>query len=239
MSVRRAAFGVVMSSALLIGAACGDVNADLSPPEEGVAIAFDGGRTSQILTESLPVTCPLWAPIPAFLADGGSFKESVDADGGKINPRPFPDSCDRPGACEYGTSADRQCNRLFTCNGAEWAEMPSAECHAEVCPAVTALTAQLDGTPCSIDESSSSEAVCNVSDGACACTTGSGGTNVHERRWACSRTLLRDCPSARPLIGQPCGGDVYCDYGACTSKRAFAMACHLGAWQVVPALCGN
>ncbi|MBX3228421.1 MAG: hypothetical protein KIT84_07200 [Labilithrix sp.] len=231
MSARRLTLGLATAGGLLVASACGDITADL---ESDVAPSLGAGFAARPLPPSTAVLrCPLEPPTPQHLPDGGTFDPDASPDGG---PR-TPSFCSPQGACELGTSADRNCNRVFSCDGTHWTELPSYACHERVCPSARAAMAELDGRPCDLGPSLAAEALCNVADGVCACSTGAGGSDLHDRRWVCAAPLLRECPLERPLIGSACEGATFCDYGACRTKRGFALECHRGAWRAVPAEC--
>ncbi|MCW5833907.1 MAG: hypothetical protein KIS78_16015 [Labilithrix sp.] len=215
MTRRRA----VSAALVVVLAACGDVYADPDPPEVDLggvpltdaAAVFPGDTTA---------TCPLTRP-----------REN--------SPCPVAGT-----TCEYGTSADRQCNAVLVCEGSDhlaaWSLRPNDACFAGVCPA-GADVAALDGAPCSLEADGGAvtdddEAICNMTDGTCACTTGHDGTTRHERRWVCVRPLS-DCPPGRPRHGETCSGGLWCDYGSCTSKRGAVMECTNGVWQMGGAAC--
>jgi hypothetical protein len=140
--------------------------------------------------------------------------------------------------CEYGRSADELCNTVLSCRGSPndgyWEANTNDQCHARACPAAAEI-ATLDGKPCSLGEpdggpvTDADEAICNVTDGVCACTTGPNGASAHPRRWTCVRPISM-CPTSRPLAGHPCSGGLYCDYGTCEFKRGPLMECKNGTW---------
>lgn len=238
---RRAWLAPVAVVGLFVAVACGDVNADLSP-ESAVGVAAAPDASTMVLSQGLSNPCPEAPPVPRYLADGGVVPDlEFVADGGS---ELVPDVCNtNTGTCEYGASADRHCNRAFTCQNNEWAESPSAGCHAGTCPGPGTLIADIEGRPCTLDADAGAtgpeaEAVCNVVGGVCACTTGSKGEQ-HTRRWVCSAPLIRSCPLERPLIGSRCSGSTYCDFGACRAKRGMAMACLDDRWHVVPPTCAD
>jgi hypothetical protein len=154
-------------------------------------------------------------------------------------------ACARTGAtCEYGDSADRECNDVLACEGnssePSWNARPNDTCFSNVCPLAGAV-ASLEGTPCSLDAdggpvSDNDEAVCNMTDGICACTTGPDGASKHARRWVCVRALSL-CPPNRPLLGAACTGSLWCDYGSCAFKRGVSMECKNGLWLTGGAPC--
>ena len=229
MSAGRRTIGAVVSAgacafgALLV-CACGDVYADPDPEplsEQADASVFGDG--SEDFGRFALVRCPLTRP-----------RENS--------------ACSLPGsACEYGQSADPACNTTVACEGASfeaaWVPRQNAACFADACPA-SGDVASLEGKPCTLDVdgapstdvTDADEAVCNMSDGVCACTTGPGGPSAHARRWVCVRPIS-DCPPSRPALGSPCEGSLWCDYGSCAYKRGSAMECIEGNWLMGGASC--
>jgi hypothetical protein len=156
--------------------------------------------------------------------------------------------CARAGAvCEYASarqdpSPDPTCNTLYQCvnntsYGAYWTEQTRGKCSGK-CP--ENLNAIVDGAPCDLGADAGgdeAELQCIVPGlGNCGCTTGPDGAHAHPRRWVCVRPKI-DCPTERPLLGQPCFGDHSCDYGACAFKRGAQMICQDEVWQVEVATC--
>jgi hypothetical protein len=222
----------LLVSALLVlfAAACGDVYAD--PPRAAVSgqTGVDGGDSSIFPHEVAP-SCPVNRP-----------RENTACgtpDGGTVGS-----------TCEYGASADLECNAILACLGGEpafgsyWDVRPSAGCHSVACPSgVSTNVAALSGKPCTLVPkpdagpiTDADEAVCNLSDGLCACTTGRGGTSVHPRTWVCVRPTAV-CPPTRPLAGQGCSGELSCDYGSCAFKRGLLMECKDDRWLTGGAPC--
>jgi len=206
---------------VVVLAACGDVYADPDP----AAVSVDAGvvidaAISPVIPEDTVPQCPTSRP-----------RENT--------------SCSQVGsACEYGQSADRECNTVLACDGASfdgaWSPRLTDTCFDSVCPELASV-AELDGTPCALETdggaiTDADEAVCNMTDGVCACTTGRDGTTKHERRWVCVRPLSV-CPPSRPLLGAPCSGSKWCDYGSCSFKRGVAMECKDGSWLTGGATC--
>ena len=199
---------------VVVVAGCGDIYAD---PDEVVVTSARPGLDAGIGASPSPISveCPVDRPrenTPCFAV--GS-------------------------TCEYGKSADEKCNVILVCRGAPedgyWDSMSDGDCHARSCPAAADI-ASLDGQPCTLQApdggstNDADEAICNVGDGVCACTTGRGGADVHPRRWACVRPSSASCPSARPLAGQACSGTAFCDYGSCDFKRGALMECTNNRW---------
>ncbi|MBX3222669.1 MAG: hypothetical protein KF795_19270 [Labilithrix sp.] len=221
MSRIRHLLGTVWTAVgVALVAACGDVYAD--PDPDLAAPAFDAGATEA----------------------GVFFPGDMRPDCPATRPREN-STCPIVGTtCEYGTSADRQCNTVLVCEGSMlgggWAARPNDSCFAAVCPS-GAEVATLDGKPCALDAdggpvTDNDEAVCNMTDGTCACTTGRDGATRHDRRWVCVRPVS-DCPPSRPRQGEPCNGGLWCDYGSCTSKRGAVMECTSGVWLTGGAPC--
>jgi hypothetical protein len=198
---------------LVFATACGDVYIDpIRPSVDTTPDAMDSNTTGG--TSDREILCPSNRP-----------RENT--------------ACSFIGSsCEYGESADLQCNTILVCRGfddvADWEPRPADPCYASTCPASTDV-ASLEGQPCTIASDAglvndADEAVCNVSDGVCACTTGRDGTTAHERKWVCIRPISV-CPPNRPLAGQPCVGSLWCDYGSCAFKRGLAMECRDSVWR--------
>lgn len=201
-----------------VGAGCGDVYADPQPDETQVSTEtkVDASRPEP------PVVCP-----PVRPRENGP--------------------CTAPGSiCEYGASADQDCNTFLACRGsnpdAYWEPLPSSPCRKSLCPK-DANVASLDGKPCAIDKpaeegpvTDADEVVCNTTDGVCACTTGRDGASAHARRWVCVRPAT-SCPAHRPLAGQACTGGQWCDYGSCSFKRGLLMECIGSTWRMGGATC--
>lgn len=225
----RKAFGrLVALLATTAIAACGDHTVELWSEEVPIAVAVvpvDAGRVSLPLNEPAPPSCP----------------ESLTLDkvGGPDAGDPSGASCElRNAVCEYGTSPDPQCNRTYTCTdpAEPWRERAHAKCFAAMCPA-NVPTSALEGTKCALEGGDDNdEAICTLQDGTCACTTGRGASDHHERRWSCTKPIL-GCPIARPNVGQACGDEIICDYGSCTSKRGAAMKCASRVWEEMSFSC--
>jgi hypothetical protein len=173
--------------------------------------------------------------------DSGSFEDEAITICPPNRPREN-SACQAVGsACEYGGSADRECNGVLVCRGAEsqsyWDRQGNGRCSLNTCPKGIDMIA-LNGQPCALDEADGGpttdidEAVCNVGDGICACTTGRDGAHAHPRRWVCVRPIFSSCPAARPLAGQPCAGGLWCDYGSCQFKRGVVMECKNDVWVI-------
>lgn len=203
---------------------CGDVFADpdgeiIEPPEASADVEIDTNNAA-VFPDDTPPTCPSSRP-----------RENT--------------SCEQTGStCEFGESADSQCNAMLTCRGAPlqgyWEAQSSETCHRAVCPR-GANVASLDNTPCTIDgvdggATDRDEAVCNMIDGVCACTTGRDGASRHERKWVCIRPIS-SCPTNRPRAGDTCSGRLWCDYGSCAFKRGLLMECRSNVWLAGGAPC--
>jgi hypothetical protein len=143
--------------------------------------------------------------------------------------------------CEYGNSPDAQCNDTYACvpdsTGPNlWIERATDRCHATACPVEPAGIESLDNQPCSLPATvagpttDADEAVCAMTNGICACTTGAGGADTHERRWVCIRPSVGGCPNERPRAGDACNGNLWCDYGSCKWKRGLLMQCKEQRW---------
>ena len=222
----RSLFGTLCSLAgTVIVAACGDVYADPdlpapagTPTMDAGPVAFDSGP---VFPGDTLVRCPESRP-----------RENS--------------SCAQPGAtCEYGASADQACNTTLSCEGAAfasaWTPRAPQRCFVNVCPE-SGDVSSLDGKPCTLEAddgeaiTDADEAICNMTDGVCACTTGRDGPSRHERRWACVRPISV-CPPGRPMLGSSCTGTLWCDYGSCAFKRGSIMECVDGVWLTGGATC--
>jgi hypothetical protein len=214
--LRKIHAGVSAFATFALVASCGDVYADPDGPAVGP------GPTAATAT---------------------SIPEVPQTPCGKTRPRENT-SCSVVGrTCEFGESADPQCNAVLACDVttsgvAVWEARAGHGCISAKCT-VGSDTASLEGKPCSIDGgvSDTDETVCNMTDGVCACTTGAGGADVHERRWVCVHPAATACPSSRPLAGQACPGTLYCDYGGCAFKRGVVMECKGGVWVMSGSEC--
>jgi hypothetical protein len=220
--VKRARSLLLLSpfAALAAATGCGDVYAD--PQPETTTIPAEDEDAATPMAEAPPMACPPSRP-----------RENS--------------TCAVPGSvCEYGTSADQECNTILVCRGvlpeSYWEALPSSSCRKHVCP-TDANVASLDGKPCALEQGADAEpitdadeAVCNMSDGVCACTTGRDGATAHERKWICVKPVT-SCPPNRPLAGQACRGNSWCDYGSCSSKRGLLMECIGSIWRMGGATC--
>jgi hypothetical protein len=206
----------------ILAAACGDVYADPDSPEPTLdaGVVVDASRPG-VFPDDTPPQCP------------------------PVRPREN-SACSRTGStCEYGKSADRECNSVLACSGmapgGAWSARPVDPCFSiSICPEL-ADVASLDGKPCALEAdggriTDNDEAVCNMTDGVCACTTGRDDATKHERKWVCVRPISI-CPPNRPLLGGSCSGGLWCDYGSCSFKRGLLMECIEGVWLSGGARC--
>ena len=224
VAVRAGGYAIGFAIGIVLVTACGDVYADPDPPEDTMvdaAVAIqDAGPSSPVFPSDTLPRCPQTRP-----------RENS--------------GCAQPGSvCEYGPSADSECNTTVACEGAAfsaaWAPRPHDGCFSNVCPE-SGDVSTLDGKPCQLDAdggaiTDADEAVCNMTDGVCACTTGRDGATTHERRWVCVKPLSV-CPPNRPLLGRACSGSLWCDYGSCAFKRGLVMECIEGLWLTGGATC--
>jgi hypothetical protein len=197
-------------------ASCGDVYAD---PDNGSPLV-----ASSAVTDASANTPPVFPNDPQTVCPASRPRENTE--------------CNTFGStCEFGTSADRQCNTALACVGENargaWSRRPNDPCFSSTCPA-SGDTASLHGKPCTLEAdggvvTDADEAVCEMSDGLCACTTGPDGASRHDRTWVCVRPLAV-CPQNRPLLGRTCTGSLWCDYGSCDFKRGLVMECRGGVW---------
>jgi hypothetical protein len=211
-------------AAWLVGA-CGDL---VSTPGTGPSINVDA---------------PAF-PAPFLDASAVAPKDLVSAC--PHNPAIEGADCDMVGAtCEYGSSPDQQCNTTLSCGpdgnfGLTWVARPSVLCPSYDCP--RGASAPIEGTPCSLPSedgaapADADELVCPMTDGLCACSTGTDPAHAHARVWVCVKPST-SCPATRPLAGQSCGEDRTCDYGSCAFKRGMRMECTSGVWSSGSASC--
>lgn len=218
LAMRAAGFAVLVL-AIALATACGD------------AVAEPGGDPVPVPRSD--ALAPLPQDLPTFCPD----------DRPRANT-----ACQIEGStCEYGTSGDMQCNDTFACvpdsSGNLWVERATDRCHKSACPTEPADIESLDNQPCSIPApdggatTDADEAVCTMTNGICACTTGVDGAHAHERRWVCIRPGVGGCPLERPHAGQRCTGNFWCDYGSCKWKRGLLMQCVDQRWITGGAPC--
>lgn len=211
MKRRPFALGVVVS--VVLATACGD---NVAEPG-GDPIPIPRSDAMAVLPPELPTVCQTQRP---------TTNSPCQAEGS---------------TCEYGASPDMQCNKTFACvadaTGLNlWLERATDRCFKSVCPTTPAGIEMLDNQPCALPEtdagsvSDAEEAVCAMTNGICACTTGAGGSDVHERRWVCVRPDVGGCPVQRPRLGDDCAGNLWCDYGSCKWKRGLLMQCKDQHW---------
>ena len=140
-----------------------------------------------------------------------------------------------------------QCNKTYACvpdqSGNLWIERDTDTCHRTTCPTEPTAIEAIDNQPCSIPvtdggaTSDADEAVCEMTNGICACTIGADAAHAHERRWVCIRPNVGGCPVERPLAGDSCSGSLWCDYGSCKWKRGLLMQCKDQHWLTGGAPC--
>lgn len=219
MSLARSLGALAFASAIALATACGD------------SVAEPGG--DRIPIPRSDAIAPLPPDLPTFCP---SSRPSVNA------------PCQIEGStCEYGTSPDMQCNRTYACipdsSGNLWIERATDTCHKSLCPSTPQDIESLDNQPCALpatDAGAASdvdEAVCAMSNGVCACTTGADAAHAHERRWVCVRAGAGGCPVVRPRAGDSCTGNLWCDYGSCKWKRGLLMQCQEQRWVTGGAPC--
>ncbi len=212
----RAAVWSILTALALAGVACTDLQAN--PITAPYTSAFSGGRgvdAGLTSKRNPPIACP----------------HTIDENS------PCPQV---GGVCEFGTSADSQCNTVYVCAadpqyGDYWTEQSRGTCGA-VCPASSAI---VEGAPCDLgDAGSQDELLCTTPQGTCGCTTGPDGAHAHARMWVCTKPA-DGCPDQRPLLGQPCVGDIACDYGSCVFKDGWRMICEDEVWQTEEGQCAK
>jgi hypothetical protein len=140
-----------------------------------------------------------------------------------------------------------QCNKTYACTSdvgsAYWLERSTDHCAKSLCPTEAADIESLDGQPCTLPvtdaapPSDADEAVCGMTNGVCACTTGPDAQHAHDRRWVCAKASSGGCPVARPRAGEGCVGNLWCDYGSCQWKRGLLMQCQDNHWITGGAPC--
>jgi hypothetical protein len=209
-------FGVVL--AIVLATACGDTVAEPG----GEPIAIPRIDAAAILPPDLPTFCP-------------DVRPSVNS------------PCQVEGStCEFGTSPDMQCNRTYACvpdsTGNLWVQRATDRCLSAACPSTPADIESIDNQPCTLAAdggatTDAEEAVCAMTNGICACTTGADAAHAHERRWVCVRPNVGGCPIDRPLAGAACSGNLWCDYGSCKWKRGLLMQCKDNHWITGGAPC--
>ena len=217
--------------------------------------------TALALLAALAVACgDLYSDPSPGMSSGGVAGVSSGAfvDAAVVEPKDFVTPCPHNPAvegaactavgatCEYGSSPDMHCNTTLSCGpdgniGVSWNARPSALCPSYDCP--HGPSAPIEGTPCSLPASDAGttpsdadELVCPMTDGICACSTGTDPAHHHARVWVCLKPIAT-CPSTRPLAGQSCGEARTCDYGSCSFKRGMRMECKAGIWTSASASC--
>lgn len=144
--------------------------------------------------------------------------------------------------CEYGSNVDADCNTSVECRFGTW----RTRNEPPTCTACDADDQVTDGAPCGVaaDDGGTgdagadagwhtSEQLCAYPSRTCACTKGDPALRP---RWACTETP-KDCPSARPLEGQPCTMQQTCNYGACVLRYGLAMRCTNAVWTIADITC--
>lgn len=225
-SLRIGVTALAVAAALAAG--CGDLYSDPTP---GTDRGFVSG-----------------APTSGFVIDAAAAptpKDHITAC--PHNPAVEGAECNAVGAtCEYGSSPDMHCNTTLSCGpdgnlAMSWSARPSVLCPSYDCP--HGPSSPIEGTPCSLSASDgggapsdADELVCPMTDGICACSTGTDPAHGHARVWVCSKPTPT-CPATRPLAGQSCGEARTCDYGSCSFKRGMRMECKAGIWTSASASC--
>ena len=218
-----------LASLAVLAAACGDLYSDppvgpteLAPSIEqapnGPSVAFDASAGA---ARDIAPSCPDIRGVEGAL-------------------------CNSLGStCEYGSSPDQRCNTTLSCtpqsnSGETWVARPSLLCPSYECP--RGPSAPIAGTPCALPAedggtpSDADELVCPMSDGICACTTGTDPAHAHARVWVCVKPATA-CPLTRPLVGAVCDQLRTCDYGSCAFKQGMKMECNGIAWASASASC--
>lgn len=144
------------------------------------------------------------------------------------------------GVCETGTSSNPTCNTTFVCAsdpvyGPYWTEQKRGHC-AATCPDPATI---VEGAACDLgDAGADGELLCNAPLGTCGCTIGRDGAHQHARVWVCTKPA-EGCPDKRPMLGQPCFGDLTCDYGSCVFANGWRMICADDVWQTEAGQCAD
>jgi hypothetical protein len=141
--------------------------------------------------------------------------------------------------CEYGTSWWYVCNTVLECSGGTWRNAVSPgnpQCGpfdaGTTCPATWAEANTADATP----PTCPFVTCVYPGEGFCGCGIGCGGGGAP--RPAVTGIFLcfeagAACPEPRPLMGTPCSGDTFCEYGGgcgCGQQQR----CVGGIWQGGP-----
>lgn len=183
--------------------------------------------------------------------DGGSGNDaSSDAGGGSPCPPSPPTAGTKCGGgngiapqyeCEYGSSSNRACNIVATCDDTgQWTlSSPAPGCGGKnppTCPSTYASVPQ--GKSCS----ESYPLDCLYPEGICSCTPGAGGPvpldAAAAATWHCDVPSDSKCPKPRPKLGSACSTpNLLCDYGACIFPSGTAMRCTNGYWQLSDVPC--
>lgn len=176
---------------------------------------------------------------------GGGGNDAANDGGGGGGPCPSSapnagSACTKQVVCEYGSSANRACNVVATCNGATWSlSTPAPSCGGKnppKCPATYASVPK--GASCS----DAYPTDCTYPEGICSCTPGAGGPVPLDASaaatWHCDVPSDSKCPSPRPKIGSACATpNQLCDYGACIFPDGTAMKCESGYWNQADVPC--
>lgn len=135
-------------------------------------------------------------------------------------------ACDtRSNLCEYGSSTNVLCNKLYACFQAQWVLLQGTS----RCPVVESCPATLDAGRCT-----SSHARCEYPDAGvdCVCSSCGAGPGGSARQWQCFDPGP-GCALARPNIGTACaiadGGKCRYTPGPCCT--GVALACSAGVWD--------
>lgn len=210
--------------------ACGDL---VSTPAVGSGGGFDEATPSASARPSIALDASAAAP-----------KDILSSC--PLHPAIEGADCSALGAtCEYGSSPDQRCNTTLSCEPDvssinTWTARPSVLCPSYEC--LRGASAAIEGTPCALPASDggapadADELACPMSDGICACSTGTDPAHAHARVWVCVKPSS-SCPSTRPLVGQSCSFDQTCDYGSCAFKQGMRMECKQGVWSSASASC--
>jgi len=171
--------------------------------------------------------------------DGGGTSDGGGTNDGGLTidcPSSIPSSganCAKEGLeCEYGTSAELQCNTLATCQGGHWNVVPpvpdACQPPSSKCPPSFAQVPVDQACPDAVGTT------CDYPQGTCGCTDYFGGPVPADAaaaaRWYCDNPAP-GCPMPRPRIGSPCSQEGQeCNYSPCTPSGTGTL-CQNGTWH--------
>ncbi|CAN5128601.1 hypothetical protein BH09MYX1_BH09MYX1_50800 [soil metagenome] len=189
--------------------------------------------------------------VPETDAGDAAAQDSAVNDSGKKSPCPAEPptagaTCGGGGGllpafeCEYGSSPNRTCNLIATCDDSgTWSvSSPAPGCGTKnpvKCPSTYASVPQ--GQSCS--EAFPTD--CTYPEGVCSCRPDSGPVPLDaaaSATWRCDLPSDGTCPKPRPKLGSTCATpNQLCDYGACDLPGGTAMKCESGYWKLTDVPC--